>query len=126
MNTDRELLELAAKAAGFVITWGEKYMVGPDEVDCTDLPYVASNSPDVAPEYWNPLEDDGDAMRLLVKLASESTGFALWLSNSGVTVNAPLGPSLDVEEEAEDHDGDLSAAVRRSIVRAAADIERAK
>jgi hypothetical protein len=66
--TDRELLELAAKAAELRITWGEKYRVGDTEVDCTDLPYTMSDSPDESPRYWNPLEDDGDALRLAVKL----------------------------------------------------------
>ena len=46
--TDRELLEAAAKAAGMNHLWV-------DEIDS------------VSPE-WNPLEDDGDAMRLAVGL----------------------------------------------------------
>ena len=45
MKTDRELLEFAAKAAGIrVDSCGEFY------------------------EDWNPLADDGDALRLAVKL----------------------------------------------------------
>ncbi|MGF6394265.1 hypothetical protein [Pseudomonas plecoglossicida] len=60
--TDRELLELAAKAVGINGTWcqfpgmverhgldGAIY----DEVEC---------------EYWNPLQDDGDALRLAADL----------------------------------------------------------
>lgn len=42
MSTDRELLEAAAKAAG----------VHPHDIECT----------------WNPITDDGDALRLAVKL----------------------------------------------------------
>ena len=40
--TDRELLELAAKAAGYTLKWGEVHIVGDTEVDCTDLSYVVS------------------------------------------------------------------------------------
>lgn len=57
MKTDRELLELAAKAAGIgpVIGFAAEscgLMIGPRA-------YV---------RYWRPLTDDGDALRLAVKL----------------------------------------------------------
>jgi hypothetical protein len=58
--TDRELLELAAKAAGidggFVENddWYGTGVVFTDENDCN--------------QTWNPLTDDGDALRLAVKL----------------------------------------------------------
>ena len=49
--TDKELLELAAKAAGWIyLTSGELYVEG--EGNCE----------------WNPLIDDRDALRLAVKL----------------------------------------------------------
>jgi hypothetical protein len=59
MGADRELLELAAKAAGmkprdewaYDEEWGIKVSAGTP-------PY----------EWWNPLTDDGDALRLAVKL----------------------------------------------------------
>jgi len=112
--TDRELLEMAAKAAGVVLTWGSKYMVGDDEVDCTDIPYATSDSPDCAPYYWNPLEDDGDALRLAVKLE----------------IDVNHGDTLVVAEKvrpieygvAEQKGTDPYAATRRAIVRAAAEI----
>ncbi|MFN9915624.1 MAG: hypothetical protein ACK53L_23740, partial [Pirellulaceae bacterium] len=67
--TDRELLELAAKAAGLgTLVWGDKYKLGDDEIDCTDMPYVRSGQPDEGDVFWNPLTDDGDALRLAVKL----------------------------------------------------------
>ena len=52
---DRELLELAAKAAG---------------VDPTKLktPYVSQDGLATGWNEWNPLTDDGDALRLAVKL----------------------------------------------------------
>ena len=53
---DRELLELAAKAAGFGI---ENFLGGRE---------IVRRDPDGQPVYWNPLKDDGDALRLAVKL----------------------------------------------------------
>ena len=99
--TDRELLELAAKAAGIF-----------------DLRFDAKGTAyrNVHIE-WHPLQSDGDALRLAVKL--------------GITVYPP--------ETTEDHatatylpngwfhepqGADPHAATRRAIVRAAAEIGR--
>jgi len=57
--TDRELLELAAKAAGIEIdSW------------VNDSPVVVKMFRGHLPNYeeWNPLTDDGDALRLAVKV----------------------------------------------------------
>ena len=104
MATDRELLEMAAKAAGHTLTWGEKYIVGDDVVDCSDMPYVVSGDPDVADWHWDPLSDDGDALRLAVKLF-------LW-------------EAVRDGYQHVDSDNDFYAATRRAIVRAAAEIGR--
>jgi len=61
--TDRELLELAAKAAGMKnVKWiggaGMAEMINPDKQSTT-----GSKGP-----IWNPLSDDADALRLAVKL----------------------------------------------------------
>lgn len=53
--TDRELLELAAKAAGIDGRIKEWVNAGPD--------FIRPEG-----DVWNPLEDDGDALRLAVKL----------------------------------------------------------
>jgi hypothetical protein len=53
--TDRELLALAAKAAGIPVVWD-------DEAGC----YLRQDRMGTVP--WVPLTDDGDALRLLVKL----------------------------------------------------------
>jgi hypothetical protein len=50
LTTDRELLELAAKAAG---------------ISHDGVGYVSATG---CPMNWNPLSDDGDAMRLAVDL----------------------------------------------------------
>jgi hypothetical protein len=109
--TDRELLELAAKAAGIPIhVWGAK---GKESVaDMTD----PSNH-----KLWNPLTDDGDALRLAVRLnmevcshANADIGGISWADASGHA-------SAYIELP---HDSDPMAATRRAIVRAAAEIGR--
>ena len=125
--TDRELLELAAKAFGF----GKQNP--PDNPHC----WTASEYPkgsgkhgalwnyvghaDTA-ELWNPLSDDGDALRLAVKLnLSIDTNWynsdACWLTDKSIV------SSFDSVEE-EPHNDDPYAATRRAIVRAAAEIGR--
>ena len=84
--TDRELLELAAKAAGLEV------------VTPTMLKYG----------QWNPLTDDGDALRLAVKLNlfnTRSKGYE-W-------------PDAELFAR---HEDDPYAATRRGITRAAAEI----
>ena len=60
MKTDRELLEMAAKAAGLPMC---------EEWDCAaggDGILIGAGNGDLKP--WNPLTDDGDALRLAVNL----------------------------------------------------------
>jgi hypothetical protein len=123
VSTNRELLEFAAKAAGLRLTWGEKYKIGDDEVDCTDMPYALGDSPDESPAYWNPLEDDGDALRLAVKRGI--TLHAFHDHHQGAQVVAVAPAHREVREHAEDHGDDIYAATRRAIVRAAAEIGKA-
>lgn len=96
MKTDRELLELAAKAAGEVLMY--------DTFGCSENPERVYN-------YWNPLQDDGDALRLVVKL-----GFAVRRISNKAMVSSSAG-QFD-----EYCDRDSYAATRRAIVRAAAAI----
>lgn len=102
---DKELLELAAKAAGveatgYCVKLGIQYVNGSDDSPFTD--------------YWNPLTDDGDALRLAVLLelnidiCSDCTCVAGW-------------PDL-LEDLEELHGHDRYASTRRAIVRAAAEI----
>jgi hypothetical protein len=98
---DRELLELAAKAAGMSITPNWSYADG----------LIADG------ELWNPLTDDGDALRLAVKLGIEprqtpEMASALW------SIDTP--PGFAVRNEM--RNGDPYAATRRAITRAAAEI----
>ena len=102
--TDRELLELAAKAAGIEH--------GADRLDC-GLSITLPSGRHYSLPRWNPLEDDGDALRLAVKLR-------LAVRNSEVRASV----MSDVGEASERHNGDDCAATRRAIVRAAAEIGR--
>ena len=114
--TDRELLELAAKAAGIgTLVWGDKYKLGDDEIDCTDMPYVRSGQPDEGDVFWNPLTDDGDALRLAVKLQM----------SLDIGLGQSLAISLGGKDCVEQHAGDPLAATRRAIVMAAAAIAKA-
>ena len=97
MNNDKELLELAAKAAGIEIAHIE--LLGDDG--------------------WNPLTDDGDALRLAVKLEID-----LVQISGGVCVVCGQDGTMDVYEYFNTHNNDPYAATRRAIVRAAAEIGR--
>lgn len=113
----REMLEMAAKAAGLQLTWGEKYKIGDDEVDCTDLPYALGGSPDVAPAYWDPTEDDGDEARLEARLRMTVQWFDTLVF---------VGPERGTHCSAlyADFNGDMQAARRWAGTRAAAEIGR--
>jgi hypothetical protein len=99
--TDKELLELAAKAAGYNFEWfGQHFHIAIDDRRFTS---------------WNPLTDDGDALRLAAKLGLV------------VSVNYELGlvfcTSIDRQTyQASEGLKDPYEATRRAIVRAAAQI----
>lgn len=101
--TDRELLEMAAKAAGINLQW----MGGAVEVR------------DGIITAWNPLFDDGDALRLAVKLGL--TVHVDYFSEDGdCTRILDAGGELMLRSM---HFADgPEAATRRAIVRAAAEI----
>ena len=98
--TDRELLELAAKAAG----------IYKDALDCEWYDPHGYARPD-----WNPLTDDGDALRLAVAL---NMGISIPVLNKHrADVISFLHPLVNVIEEG----NDPYSATRRAIVRAAAE-----
>jgi hypothetical protein len=98
---ERELLELAAKAAGIRLhVWGTK-----GEENFADLDTHAR---------WNPLTDDGDALRLAVKLRLQIE----WDEDS-----AWAGDQHQLFEWSQ-HNGDPASALRRAIVRAAAQLAK--
>jgi hypothetical protein len=99
--SDRQLLEFAAKAAGVPLK--------PDFKERFDY-YMADML------MWNPLTDDGDALRLAVKLRID-VDFYL------ADVQAKHDQTDPVFELFSEHTDPL-AATRRAIVRAAAEIGR--
>jgi hypothetical protein len=65
VKTDHELLELAAKAAGFTYRWVTDGSSQRLRVCYSGKPADGSRFDSMD---WNPLTDDGDALRLAVKL----------------------------------------------------------
>ncbi len=107
--TDRELLELAAKAASLSIK--------AQSVTADDrwIGLIVGEKHTREKKFWNPLEDDGDALRLAVKLELD------------IGINRPNAVCIDLDKDnwiVEYKNSDPYAATRRAIVRAAAEIGR--
>ena len=107
--TDRELLEAAAKAAGGRVSFD----YSPDGYPW--LQAVVDGKPQPYPVRWNPLTDDGDALRLAVKLR-----LTLNCSYDDVAI---CGQEFTQKEVFIERNGeDPLAATRRAVVRAAAEL----
>lgn len=113
MSTDRELLELAAKAAGisgeyredmtddrgvFRGIWGSDYRGGPG--------------------YFNPSQESADAFWLMIELC-------LSVDICGASVEVSWMTLYGTEKVTEKFNGDLHYSTSYAIVRAAAEIGRA-
>jgi hypothetical protein len=113
--SDRELLELAAKAAGILpLPDGKELDAAPDGG------LMICGGGEV--KYWNPLTDDGDALRLTVTLRI-NIEHAETLGRESHGVNCwPVGQGhcAWMENDLTDY----NAATRRAIVRAAAEVGR--
>jgi hypothetical protein len=97
--TDKELLELSAKAAGIRLEWGGETWMPPNQ-------------------HWNPLTNDGDALRLAVKL---NMGISIPIHQ---TIKADVVCFSDSRVNIREEGNDPYAATRRAIVRVAAEIGR--
>lgn len=103
--TDKELLELSAKAAGY------EYVNWTDHIDDYDTPHYGQpafygrNQADA----WNPLNDDGDAFHLTVTLSL----FSKKIEKQARSLTTEFGLSK-------------LQATRRSIVMCAAEIGKRK
>jgi hypothetical protein len=106
-TTDRELLELAAKAAGKPIRWDGDVCVLIDPDWSSDKCSA-----------WNPLTDDGDALRLAVKLGIAIQLHPAWIYARAVMPNDHY-QWMEITE-GWGNTKDPNAATRRAIVRAAA------
>ena len=111
--TDRELLGLAAKAAGIEV-WFSRMSDGKGGVI-----EPCHRTLDAETVVWNPLDDDGDALRLSVTL-----GFDVEVGSMARGFVAVRTNTDNWKEFRERHDTDPYAATRRAIVRAAAEIGR--
>ena len=115
MKTDKELLELAAKAAGYAVykyieSYDDYYWHGP----INGLQIQGSEVP-----VWNPLTDDGDALRLAVRLNL----LVDFQSRAAMPCDKP---GKDADWCGGEHNEDAAADCRRAIVRAAAAIGATK
>lgn len=110
--TDRELLELAAKAAGMVVV---------SDYDGAAWAHLVDEHPEQAVR-WNPLTDDGDALRLAVTLRIEY----IFVSDrkSIQCMRAEHTEMGDWETYLCDEPigDDVQASMRKAIVRAATEI----
>ena len=95
--TDKEMLELAAKAAGYCLTDGSQ---GYRTFRCK------------GGVEWNPMDDDGDALRLACDCFID-----IEFGSEYVIANGPQGYATE-----DFKDSDRRAATRYAIVRAAAEI----
>ena len=106
MNNARELLKLAAKAAGIDGEWGDNEHPGGEGIwDCCSC--------------WNPLVSDALALRLAVKLG---IGTEVWKGQAWAWKDGAKNEPIAIEGLGDDP----YAATRRAIVRAAAEIGRMK
>ena len=103
--TDHELIETAAKAAGYVLTDGSS---GYRSFRC------------YGGKEWNPLADDGDALRLAVRLGLRITPGKY--KGDGTSVD----PVRDSTAGCTCFRDDVNEQTRRAIVTAAAEIGKAR
>jgi hypothetical protein len=118
MKTDRELLELAAKAAGIQLRW----IQGPDDDEC--IHPIRRRADGMGEEDWSPLEDHDQAknLRHLLKM---TTGYDDRFTSFGACAYATYATGTDsfdsIMQNIEEAGG-KKKALRRAIVRAAAAI----
>ena len=115
MDSDRELLELAAKAAGYTTNhpWNAERLTMNPPVDALCI----EDANGLVHTAWNPLDDSGAALNLAVKIE-----LVLSMKPSRGYVMAGRG---DQSTHYEETSSDPATSTRRAIVRAAAEIGKA-
>lgn len=103
MNTDRELIEAAARVAGIEYEW---------DSGCGDALRLTGKGAKAI--YWNPLRDDGDAFRLasILRLTVHHHELAVVIRHKQYSFEW-IGEMVDADT------GDRNASARKAIVRAA-------
>ena len=109
-HTDRELLEMAARAAGVSIV----------PCTCNNPKWPFKHAGDWSRGHWNPLESDADALRLAVKL-----GMCILSDQEGASAGNPGGTIINTVEVAPGDAAGVISAVRRAIVLTAAEMGQA-
>jgi hypothetical protein len=121
MMTDRELLEAAAEAAG--IGYNDRRTSYP-----SPALYRGASGPAQDQGWWNPLDNDGDALRLLSRMCMNirhedpDAVIAGWTEQQRTPITRDQHGPWFWKEWLRDHGDDRAAATRRAIVRAAAEI----
>ena len=125
--TDLELLKLAAKAAGIERDEDGEFYIQPHQDDCRwwDDGFCTCGA------IWDPLDDDGAALRLAVKLEMEIYHAFDDVLNVYASYPVEEGQIQGIQYVVEPHNKDPFTttrdpltATRRAIVRAAAEIGR--
>lgn len=118
MRTNRELLELAARAFG---RWGDKskYIENVYDYDSLHHGSAAIQWDEYCYDTWNPLKEDGDCARMEAKL-----GIDIEWWEAGVVACAKFSIPHADERASEEfaHHPDRNAARRMASVRVAAEI----
>jgi len=118
--TENEMIELAAKAYGFTFLGWRIALEGPSR----QWAEVMDTNHD-APIKWNPLDDDGDALRLLCKRSMRIVE-----NHGGVYRAVQFTVKAETDNET-DHEVEIEwphtpAATRLAITRAAAAFQQCK
>ncbi len=112
MDSDRELLELAAKAAG---------IEGEIKKTFGGWPCVMRKNG----HAWQPMHDDGDALRLAVDLDLAIVPYPIYNKQKHSVLVQKKNLDEPRFEKMELHGDDPRSATRRAIVSAAAEIGKA-
>lgn len=110
--TDREMMELAAVAAGYDVVWNEQWQAFEHRVPKLDKNGHARHA-------WVPNDDDGDALRLAID-ARVNIEFADDEDDAPIVI---AGDRYNQVQEC--LAPDFKVKTRRAIVRAAAEIGKA-
>jgi hypothetical protein len=116
--SDRELLEMAAMAAGI-----EYFAISVNDGRGLLLP-PQDDKPLTTNMWWNPLADDGDALRLACDLGLRV--YPIARTYTGAACSAVGSVTCERLSEVVDLALDTRTATRRAIVRAAAEIGKVK
>jgi hypothetical protein len=112
-SSDRELLELAARAAGYKFDSTHPFEIAVEHKAGTNW------------YEWNPLTDDGDTHRLAVKLRLD-VEFHGEFGVSAMNYELCGSKNLQGAGETATMGYDIEAATRRAVTRAAAQIGKAQ